>query len=873
MRLRKLKANRFTDIKSLISAKAKHLFSTISSLTRKLNPMQLSLVVLAISIAVLVLGMGAFKKTDAEGTGIQKIKHVIVVMQENRSFDHYFGTYPGADGIPMDSNGNPTVCAPDPDNNTCQAPFVDHRDIGGGGGHGKPDTVIDENGGAMDGFVKSWEQQNHHCANVNGPLCTNGPNDVMGYHTGSDIPNYWSYANNFVLQDRMFAPTDSWSLPEHLQLVSGWSALCTTKNTPSSCQSDTDLDIFSTNKNFAWTDLTYLLHKRSISWGYYVTRGTEPDCESDEALTCDPVNQSPGYPSIWNPLPQFDTVRNDNQVGNIQGIDSFYNAAKQGTLPAVSWVVPSGQVSEHAPGAISAGQSYVTSLVNTVMSGPEWNSTAIFISWDDWGGYYDHVMPPNVDQNGYGIRVPGLVISPYAKHGVIDHQTLSFDAYLKFIEDDFLGGQRIDPATDGRPDPRPNVRENASILGDLTSDFDFTQLPRSKQILPVHPNTTLVPTVPFSPSNPNVTSGNGQATIQWSKAITDGGSPLTGYLVTPNINGVAQTPISYSSTATSQIITGLTNSDVFTFTVSGVNAVGTGYVSEPATPITIGTPTGPISPNAIPGNGQATVSWGTPASDNGSAITGYIVTPYIGGNAQTATTFNNTNLTQVITGLTNGQGYRFMISAINSLGTGHGVFTNLITVGSPLSPRTPSAKPGNGQATVSWSAPSSNNGSAVTGYIVTTYIGTTASPPLGKPFNSTAISQVITGLVNGKTYTFKISAINANGVGPQSVSTVSTTVGSPLAPTGVKATAGTGSATLSWTIPASANGAAITGYIITPYKGVFSTPQPSITFNSTTLTQTITGLTKGIAYKFTVSAKNARGTGPASLVSNAIVPN
>jgi phospholipase C len=126
------------------------------------------------------------------------------------------------------------------------------------------------------------------------------------------------------------------------------------------------------------------------------------------------------------------------------------------------------------------------------MQGPEWSSTAIFLAWDDWGGFYDHVVPPKVDQNGYGLRVPGLVISPYAKKGYIDHQTLSFDAYLKFIEDDFLGGRRIDPKTDGRPDPRPDVRENASQLGDLTSDFDFSQQPRRPFLLPVHPPSDLV---------------------------------------------------------------------------------------------------------------------------------------------------------------------------------------------------------------------------------------------------------------------------------------------------------------------------------------------------------------------------------------------
>jgi phospholipase C len=129
------------------------------------------------------------------------------------------------------------------------------------------------------------------------------------------------------------------------------------------------------------------------------------------------------------------------------------------------------------------------------MRSPDWDSTAIFLSWDDWGGFYDHVVPPVVDQQGYGLRVPGIVISPYAKQGVIDHQVLSHDAYNKFIEDDFLGGERLDPSTDGRPDPRPDVREANPILGTLTADFDFAQTPRPPLLLPVHP-------VPGSASSP-----------------------------------------------------------------------------------------------------------------------------------------------------------------------------------------------------------------------------------------------------------------------------------------------------------------------------------------------------------------------------------
>jgi phospholipase C len=138
---------------------------------------------------------------------------------------------------------------------------------------------------------------------------------------------------------------------------------------------------------------------------------------------------------------------------------------------------------------VHRGQAYVTAIINAAMKGPDWDSTAIFLSWDDWGGFYDSVPPPRADRNGYGLRVPAITISPYARQGYIDHQTLSSDAYLKFIEDDFLGGARLDPTTDGRPDRRPGVRENAPILGNLAADFDFTRPPRAPLLLPTNPPT------------------------------------------------------------------------------------------------------------------------------------------------------------------------------------------------------------------------------------------------------------------------------------------------------------------------------------------------------------------------------------------------
>ena len=243
---------------------------------------------------------------------------------------------------------------------------------------------------------------------------------------------------------------------------------------------------------YAWTDLTYLLYTHHVSWRYYIFKGTEPDCDSNTKLSCAPVTQGPKTLSVWNPLPYFETVHADHQLRDIQSLNSFFTAAGQGRLPAVSWIVPSYQVSEHGPEPISRGETYVTGLINTIMESPDWKSTAIFLAWDDWGGFYDNVRPPRVDENGYGLRVPALLISPYAKRGYVDHQTLSFDAYNKFIEDIFLGGQRLDPNTDGRWDPRPDVREDASQLGNLMSEFNFRQKPRRPMLLPVTPRTDLI---------------------------------------------------------------------------------------------------------------------------------------------------------------------------------------------------------------------------------------------------------------------------------------------------------------------------------------------------------------------------------------------
>jgi phospholipase C len=418
-------------------------------------------------------------------------------MEENRSFDSFFGTYPGADGIPME-HGTPTVCVPN-GVGQCVKPFLDQPGVvDSGGAHGQLAGKHDVDGGRMDGFIRVTDRRLiRECLRNRGSTACSGLRhaNVMSYHDGSQIPNYWRYARDFVLQDHMFEPNWGWSLPAHLWLVSGWSAQCRDPYKPSTCTANLEakdgpsepLRRYPNGPIYGWTDLTYLLHRYRVTWASYVEKGPAPDCLAGP-IACYTRLRGPNTPGMWNPLADFTDVREDHQTAVAQEpLARFYAAAADGDLPNVSWVTPDWADSNHPGSAVAQGQAWVTKLVNAVMNGPDWNRTAIFLAWDDWGGFYDHVKPPVVDAQGYGLRVPAIVISPYAKRGYVDHQILSFDAYLKFIEDDFLHARRLDPRTDGRPDPRPDVRENAKILGDLERDFDFGQNPRSPVLLPQHP--------------------------------------------------------------------------------------------------------------------------------------------------------------------------------------------------------------------------------------------------------------------------------------------------------------------------------------------------------------------------------------------------
>jgi phospholipase C len=447
-------------------------------------------------------------------SSVPQIQHVIVIMQENRSFDSYFGTFPGANGIP---NG---VCVPinvKKPTQGCVAPFHDVHQFNAGGPHFNANAVSDIDDGLvtskMDGFVqtevKAGIKQGTPCDSLKvlTPPCYvvgqgAARHDVMGYHTDAEIPNYWLYAEHFRLSDEMFPGIRSWSMAIHMQMTSEWSASCTNPLQALTCVTDMNPKAATKASNYPWASVLQHLDVNGVSWKYYLGNGNEPDCdEADD--TCAPVALNETVYSYWNPVPYYSYVKAQGKpylAAHVTSIDQYLKDIKAGTLAQVSWVVPSADYSEHPPAGVTMGMNYTTSLVNAVMQSPYWANTVILLAWDDWGGFYDHVSPPLIrigagqPAYGLGLRTPEITIGAYVVPGV-DHTVYSVDSFTTFIEDLFAGGARLNPTALGNPDNRPYIADSTFTastvsgtpvpLGNLMSQFNFKQTPLPALVLSI----------------------------------------------------------------------------------------------------------------------------------------------------------------------------------------------------------------------------------------------------------------------------------------------------------------------------------------------------------------------------------------------------
>jgi phospholipase C len=329
------------------------------------------------------------------------IKHFIVLMQENHSFDNYFGTYPGADGLPK---GTCVPVDPGRPGRSCIRPFhigdnnVQPADLD----HSLATYKSQYDHGRLDGFVYALNLRNQ-----DGRL-------ALGHYDARDLPYHWNVADRYVLFDRFFSSAGAGSFMNHMYWVTGRGG---------------ERDRIPKD-GYTVPTIFDRLEARGISWKFYV-QNYEP------RLTYRTLRQFPPNRTsqvVWVPLLNFDRFIEDPRLAShIVDLSEYFEDLHRGTLPAVAYIAPSGP-SEHPPSSLASGQAFVRTLMTSLMESPYWKSSAFLYAYDDWGGWYDHVRPPRVDANGYGFRVPALLVSPYARRGVIDHTRLDFTSILAFIE-------------------------------------------------------------------------------------------------------------------------------------------------------------------------------------------------------------------------------------------------------------------------------------------------------------------------------------------------------------------------------------------------------------------------------------------------------
>jgi phospholipase C len=396
----------------------------------------------ALALAALLFAVLAPRPAlAADPPSLTPIKHFLFLLQENHSFDNYFGTYPGADGIPAG------VCEPldptQPDQG-CVKPY----NVGGlpitDLLHNRDTFVAQYRDGAMDGFVSA------HLASggVHAPEIARF---TMGYYDDTEIPYYWNVADNYVLFDRFFSSAAAGSFMNHMYWISATPGDPNHDSPPTQGFGNDLITIFDR------------LDAAGISWKFYVQNY---DASINYRTLKDAGDKAAQV--VFVPLLDINRYIDDPALfGHIVDISEYYTDLQNGTLPTVAYMAPLGS-SEHPPGSIKAGQRFVQTIVNGLMRSDYWDSSAFMWAYDDWGGWYDHVSPPQVDQYGYGFRVPALLVSAYAHKGQINNTTLDYTSALKFIEENW----GLAPLS---------TRDAAATS--IASAFDFSQPPRAPEFL------------------------------------------------------------------------------------------------------------------------------------------------------------------------------------------------------------------------------------------------------------------------------------------------------------------------------------------------------------------------------------------------------